>query len=135
MRPATAQDIPALVEMGRLFHANTAPKWALDEDGLASVLSALLSGGYVARTDGGFIAGVLCPNPIGQDWLIAKEFLWWATDGSGMKLRRGFREWAAASGAQEIQWSCPANDERVKRAYGRSAEPTEIIYSEYLPCA
>ncbi len=135
MRRATEADLPDLVSMGRAFHEAVQPAWPLSEAGLAGTLRALMQGGYVARTDGGFIAGVLQGNPIAEGWLVAKEFLWWAEDGQGMALRRGFREWARENGAQEVQWSCPAGNERVRRLYARSAVETEAIYSEYLTCA
>lgn len=121
--------------MGRRFHATVKPKWELDEQGLAETLRAIIVSGYVARTDGGFIAGVIEANPIAKSWAVASEFLWWAEDGKGAVLRRGFREWAKAQGAREIRWSCPANNKRVRRAYARSAEETEIIFSEFVKCA
>lgn len=132
MRLATPDDIPELVEMGRRFHAKVKPEWPLCDDALAETLRGLVSSGFVGVTKRGFIAGVLVENPISPGWLIGKEFLWWAEDGQGAKLRQGFRGWAREHGAREIQWSCPYGAERVRKVYARTAEPTEIIYSEYV---
>lgn len=135
MRRATVADIPDLLPMGRKFHSLVSPKWELSEGGLSAVLSALMTTGYVARTEGGFIAGVIQPNPIAVNWLVASEFLWWAEDGHGIELQDSFRRWAVECGANEIRWSCPPGNKRVRRHYARHAAETEIIYSEIVPCA
>lgn len=129
MWTATKSDIPHIVEMGRRFHAHVSPRWPLDGDKLADVLAELIETQFVAVTSGGFIAGVCSQHPI-SDWTVAKEFLWWAEDGSGAKLRAAFREWAQLKRADEIQWSCPPGA-KAERLYRRTAQQTEIIYSEF----
>lgn len=121
--------------MGRKFHAEVSPKWPLSDTGLSSVLRTMIEREYVARTERGFIAGAMFINPIANNWPVASEFLWWSEGGDGLTLRRGFREWAEQMGAREIRWSCPADNHRVRRVYARHSEETEIIYSEFLPCA
>ncbi|MGB1215532.1 MAG: hypothetical protein ACPG4X_19335 [Pikeienuella sp.] len=135
MRRAAPDDIPELVEMGRKYHTLMQPEWELSEAGLAQTLAVLMDSGYVMRTEAGFIVGVIQPNPIAVNWLVASELLWWAEDGNGHKLRRGFRDWAKERAASEIRWSCPPENERVRRHYAKFAEESEIIYSEYLTCA
>jgi hypothetical protein len=120
--------------MGRRFHAHINPPWPFSDDGFTRTMQAIKASGYLAQTDGGFIAGVMADNPMSDNWPIAKEFLWWAEDGSGLRLRRGFKEWAIRNGAREIQWSCPPNA-RARAIFARSAQETETIYSEYPPCA
>jgi len=120
-----------LLAMGRAFHAKVSPPWTFSDQGFLATMAAIDEGGYLHITPRGFIAGVIAPNPLSDGWVIAKEFLWWSEDGRGQSLRQGFRKWAVERGANEIQWSCPPN-ERVERVYARSAQKTEIIYSEYL---
>lgn len=133
MRRATPDDLPALLDMARTFHAHVKPEWPLSESKLSEVLGGLMQEQFVAVTPGGFIAGVCVDHPL-SDWTVAKEFLWWAADGNGGKLRAAFRQWARERGASEIQWSCPPGA-RAERLYRRTARATEIIYSEFLPCA
>lgn len=117
--------------MGRAFHAKVSPPWQFSDQGFLATMAAIDESGYLHVTPRGFIAGVIAPNPLSDGWIIAKEFLWWSEGGRGQSLRRGFRKWAVEHGANEIQWSTPPN-ERVERVYARSAQKTEIIYSEYL---
>ena len=122
-----------LLAMGRAFHAKVSPPWAFSDHGFLATMAAIdeSDDGYLHIQGNGFIAGVIALNPLSEGWIIAKEFLWWSEGGRGQSLRRGFRKWAVEHGANEIQWSTPPN-ERVERVYARSAQKTEIIYSEYL---
>lgn len=124
---ATRADLPALLRMGRAFHEAVAPEWPWSDEGFAQTIMAAP---YVRLTSGGFIAGLIAPMPLNPNWIVGHELLWWAEDGSGLRLMRGFREWCIANGANEIKWSCRADNERVKRFYGRFAKPTEAVFSE-----
>ena len=118
--------------MARRFHASASPRWPLDEAALTDVLAHVAEVGFLRVEDGGFIAGIITPNPISPEWLIAKEFLWWSEDGSGLRLARAFREWAKEHGAREIQWSCPANAARARALIEKRAEMSELVFSEYV---
>lgn len=118
--------------MARRFHASVSPRWPFDEEAVAEVLAKVAEVGFLRVESGGFIAGVIVPNPLSPDWLIAKEFLWWAEDGCGLRLARAFRGWAKEQGASEIQWSCPANAERARALIEKRAEASEIVFSEYV---
>lgn len=135
MRHAALDDIPALVAMGRKFHESASPPWPFSPGGFAKTLNELIACQYVAISEGGFIAGVMTENPLSSEWLVAREFLWWATDGSGAQLRAGFRGWAKEQGAREIIWSCPPDNKRVVRFFKKTAAATEVLYSEYVKCA
>lgn len=126
-----------IVAMAQRFHAAVNPPWPWNADDMADLVQNMTDRDdcFVAATNGGFILAVLQPNPMCRDYIIAKEFLWWSEDNSGPRLMRLFRKWAKRRGADEIQYSCPADHDRVKRAYSRTAKPTEIIYSEYPTCA
>jgi len=129
-RRATMDDVADITEMGSMFHASIAPPWSFDGDKFGAFMGTLMKTQFVARTDGGFIVGIIADHPFSV-WRIAKEFLWWATDGGGKCLRKSFREWSVSMGSNEIQWSCPANSARVRAIYSRDAVMTETVYSEY----
>lgn len=127
VRRAVPGDMPRLVAWGQEFHAHVAPAWDFSADGFAEVMQVLMASGFVAVSDDGFICGVKVANPIAKDWIVAKEFLWWA-DGSGAALFAAFRDWARD--ANEIQFSCP----KARKAFERRAKITELIYSELPTC-
>lgn len=130
-RRAAQSDVPAIVEMMRKFHKHNSPQWAFDEQASQAVIADLIESpqGFVAIGDG-FIAGVIQPNPISPQWLIAKEFLWWSEGNKGLALLKAFREWAKSMGASEIQMSCPVGS-RAEKAFARHGPAQEIIYSEF----
>jgi len=118
--------------MGRKFHETVQPEWPWSDEYFDQTVMALP---YLMMTDKGFMAGTIAPMPLNHAWIVAHEVLWWAEDGSGADLMRDFRDWAHKSGANEIKWSCRADNERVKRFYSRFAKPTEAVFSEVLSCA
>lgn len=126
-----------IVEMARSFHAAVNPAWPWSGKDMLDLVQNMMERDdcFVAATGKGFILAVIQPNPMSTEYTIAKEFLWWSEDNSGARLLRLFREWAKRRGADEIQYSCPAGNERVQRLYGRFAQPTETVYSEFPPCA
>lgn len=134
MRPATVDDLPRLLEMGRKFHAQFPQRWAFNEEDTAATFLALIESQFVAIDDGGFIAGVCQKNPLNRGWIIAKEFLWWSENGGGRRLAKAFRDWAVAQGADEIQWSHPHGNDRAARILAAMAAPCEHVYSEYTKC-
>lgn len=123
-----------LLAMGRRFHASVNPPWPFSDEGFLRTIESLRQSGYVEETPGGFIAGLIVDNPLSDGWTVAKEFLWWAEDGSGLRLRNNFRQWAKSNAVSEIQWSCPP-DAKARGMFARMAQETEIIYSEYPSCA
>lgn len=130
MRKATLDDMPRLMEMGRAFHAAVRPEWPWSDDGFADLMRRLMKSGHVTITDGGFMAGVKMAHPVNPHWWVAHELLWWAEDGSGPQHFKAFRKWA--SDADEIRWSCRADNDRVKRFYGKFSRHVEAVYSEVL---
>lgn len=129
--------VQRIVDMAQRFHAAVNPPWPWNADDMAEMVATMIDRDdcFVTTTDGGFLLALIQPNPMSRDWLIAKEFLWWAEDNSGPRLLRQFRAWAKRRGADEIQYSCPAGNKRVQRLYGRIGQPTETVYSEYSACA
>lgn len=130
LSPADSGDIQYIVEMMQRFHSGNAPAWPFDADAAGDLIGRMIDDprSFVAVNDG-FIVGVIQPNPISPDWLVAKEFLWWSEGGAGLGLLRSFREWAHSQGASEIQMSCPVGS-RAEKAFSRHGAAQEIIYSE-----
>ena len=122
-----------IVAMAQRFHAAVNPPWPWNGDDMLALVQSMIDRDdcFVAATGKGFILAVIQPNPMSTKYTIAKEFLWWSEDNSGARLLRLFRGWAKRRGADEIQYSCPAGNERVQRLYSRFAQPTETVYSEF----
>ena len=116
--------------MGRKFYKTAKPEWPWSDDGFTGFIAQLP---FVSITDGGFLAGTKAPWPLNPAWIVAHEILWWAEDGTGRQHMQAFREWA--SDADEIKWSCRADNDRVCRFYSRFANPSEAVFSEVLTCA
>lgn len=132
MRIATAGDIPRLREMGRAFHDLAQPEWPWSDAGFDTTIGQCIDNGFVAMTDGGFIAGIIAPMPLSPEWIIAHELLWFANDGKGAKLAQAFRDWALNHRVDEIRWSCRSSNLRVKRFYEKFSTPCEAVYSEVI---
>ena len=128
------RDLPALREMGRRFHDAARPEWPWSDEGFDTTIRQVMGAGFLALTERGFLAGLIAPQPLNPAWRVAHELLWWSEDRKGLDLIRAFRRWAEAQGASEIKWSCRAGNERVTRVYARIAAPSEIYFSEILPC-
>lgn len=106
MRLAVLADIPGIVDMIEDLRAAVSGPLPVDRSWASQTLVRLMSSedGYVAVTDGGFIAGVMQPTVINPA-PVAKELGWFARDRSGLHLLRGFEAWAASRGAALVQLS------------------------------
>lgn len=130
MRTATADDIPALVAMGKRFHAQSRQPMRYDEAAIAALLGKMA--GSVFMHEHGCIGGVLAPAYCDPQWIMAVELFWWA-DRDGLQLLRAFEEWAVESGANEIRMtslaSLPRADVLLRR---KGYAATEISYSRVI---
>lgn len=96
---------------------------SVDRAHTANTVARLIASpdGFVAMTDGGFIAGCLTPTLINPG-LIAQEMGWFSKDKSGLQLLRAFEEWAAERGAMLIQLSTGAEGLDLSRLGYRLTE-------------
>ena len=128
VRPATPDDVPALVTLGAQFHAST-PYGALvpwNAAHVAAVTTALVAGErstvLVAGRDGapvGMLALALYPHPVSGE-VVASELVWFvapAHRGVGVRLLRAGEAWAQAQGATVMQMVAPSED--VGQMYAR----------------
>lgn len=110
---ATEADIPALVEMGRKFHAMAphSPMGAFDEVGVANVLRFLItSPSALVLTNGdGAIGGVLAPVYFCPSKLMLEESFWWSTKG-GRELLSAFIHEGREMGASCLYLSTLENE-------------------------
>lgn len=132
IRTAEVKDVPRIVAMARRFYDAVPQPWPWSEDDMTETVRGLVEHEFAIVSDCGFILGLKVENPISRGWIIAKEFLWWSEDNSGMALLSAFRDWARKVGADEIQLSCPPGAVRVNRVYRRYAQASEIVYSEVI---
>ncbi len=134
MREATPSDMPDILVMMDKFHKSSNLPYGLDFSACSDIMGQMMKHGFVARSDYGFICGVIVGSPLNPSWKIAKEFLWWSEDKNGMKLLNMFREWAKKMRADEVQLSCPPEASRVRCVYSRFGVESEAVYSEVLTC-
>ncbi|MFH5773607.1 hypothetical protein ACHFJ0_05095 [Paracoccus sp. NGMCC 1.201697] len=95
----------------------------VDRAWTARTVAALIasSDGFVAVSDGGFIAGSLQPTVINPS-PVAMELGWFASDGSGLRLMRAFEKWASEKGAALVQLSTGSDGPDLTRLGYRAAE-------------
>lgn len=125
MHPRRATDADALriVDMIEDLRASVRGPIHIDRAWTARTVARLISdpNGFVAVTDGGFIAGAIEPTIISPA-LVAKEMGWFSRDRSGLALLRAFEAWARDRGAAMVQLSTgPAGLDLTRLGY-RAAE-------------
>jgi GNAT superfamily N-acetyltransferase len=134
VRPATAEDIPALLTMTEAFHAASQLPCAFNRDAMAGVLARMIDAdeATVLMTDRGLIGGMLNPAYCDPSWVYAVEMFWWS-QGDGMALLRAFEEWALHAGANEVRMTSLAALPRADGILRRVGyAPAEISYSKVV---
>lgn len=130
IRPASLDDIPSLLAMGREFHAASGLPFSFDEAAMGRVLAGLIGSdqAVVLMTDRGVIGGALNPAYCDPSWIMAVELFWWAK-GDGLALLRAFEDWAKEAGASEVRmtsiYDLPRADAILRR---KGYRPLEISY-------
>lgn len=125
IRPADAQDVPRIVEMGVRFIAES-EYWRLGTasvDKLTALALHLMEHGamFVAEQDGavvGMVGGFFYEHPM-VDATIANEAVWWVEPEArgmvGKALRETFEQWAHERQATHVVMVAP--NDRVGRHY------------------
>jgi GNAT superfamily N-acetyltransferase len=143
IREATTADVPAIVEMGQRFIAQTTYRqfitanpvqmqtlveWLIDTPTAALFVSASEDG-----TLTGMIGLAIMPHPITGD-LFASELFWWVEPehrGSGVRLLVAAEQWAREQRAVFMQMGAPTpavGDLYAHRGY----VPVETAYQRSL---
>lgn len=121
IRQATAEDVPAIVEMGREFHAYSPWRGVpFDAVAVAEFARRLIEGGVVLLSERGMIGGLLSPLYFNPAHVVAVELFWWAK-AEGGALRAAFEEWGRNAGAHAVQFSAlgDAHAEAMDRMFRR----------------
>ena len=135
MREATADDIPLLVDMGRKFHAASNQFCDYSEAATGGMLARMIEAeeAVVLISEKGLIGGVLSPAYCADNWKMAVELFWWAEDRQGLRLLKGFEDWAALNGANEIRMTTLTNLTRADELLRRKGyAPLEISYGKAI---
>lgn len=139
IRQATEADLPALLEMGRKFHA--ASPWRVipfsDERFAQSVRAQLAGAGTYLVNEAltGMIGMVSGPVYFAENVTVAQETAWWCEDPrDALKLLQAAEEWARGVGASHV---CMVRLEGVTERLGpfyerRGYAPTEHYYLKGL---
>lgn len=140
IRLATVDDMPAIIEMGRRFHA--ASPWAdmpIDEGHLVAHMTGFIEGDNSAvfvlddLTGGiGLFVSPVYFSPV----LVAQETFWYCeAPGRGGALLEVAEEWARNMGADHLSMICLEGKNRdiVGKIYERRGyRPTEHTYMKAL---
>ena len=132
IREATKDDLPALLEMGRKFHAMSGHPMGFDEAAVSAFMISLIDNeaGCLLMTDKGVIGGVLAPAWCDPLWPMAIELFWWA-EGGGLKLMSEFEKWAESRGANEVRMTSLAAHQRAADLLQlKGYSPSEISFSK-----
>jgi GNAT superfamily N-acetyltransferase len=128
IRPATHEDVPALVVMGQQFAQTEMYRDVLHEnpEQMAIVAGNLIdheSGAILVLERDGILVGmigILCTVHFLSGELCAGEVFWWVTPGhrgDGVRLLKAAESWAMVRGAKTLQMIAPT--ERVGQFYDR----------------
>lgn len=124
-----------MVSMGRKFHNAAGVVAPYSEDATAQTLQALIDSpdGVLLVSDGGMIGGATMSAYCSDDWKIAVEMFWWCEDKQGLKLLRGFEEWAREQGANEVRMTTIHSLEGAARILGRKGyAPREVSHGKVI---
>ncbi|CAO3372896.1 N-acetyltransferase family protein [Azospirillum argentinense] len=149
IRPATEEDIPALVEMGRGFYAQSGA-WpdlvVFDAGSVTATLRHLITspdGILLTAEQGGSVVGMagalLHPLWLNTTHRTGQELFWFVApehrQGLGGHLLKALEDAAKAAGAQSFTMICEAElrADALGRVYRRSGyRPTERAYMKGL---
>lgn len=83
IRSATIEDLPALIELGRLFHAESGLRDTVvfDQESFSDTATALMSSGFLLVADKGGLCGMagalIYPMWMNKSHKIAQEMFWY----------------------------------------------------------
>ena len=136
IRPATLQDIPAVMALGREFadEAGVTARIGWDDERVEGLLTALIESpdGVLLVSENGMIGGIVCEHPFSGARLFMEMF-WRAKDGNGLALLQAAEAEAKARGASRMAMIAMDEMDRTKRLYGRLGyAPVEVQYMKDL---
>ncbi len=139
IREATADDIPAIMEMGKRFadDAGVTAQVGWDDESVTATLHHLIDSddGILLVGDNGMIGGLIYPHPYNRAVRVFQEFFWRSEGREGLRLYKAAINQAKAMGAS--LGVMIATDEMEPEATGRLYErlgyqPAERHYMRKL---
>lgn len=123
VRLAAADDVLRIVGMIEELREAVRGPIPVDRSHTAQTVARLIASpdGFVAVTDGGFIAGCLTQTIINPG-NICQELGWFSRDKTGLALLQAMEAWAAERGALLVQLSTGAEGPDLSRLGYRLAE-------------
>ena len=119
--------------MGEAFHMAAILPFEYDRDATAQSILGMIETGCVLVTERGAIGGTIGAAWSNPAWRYACELFWWAEDGRGLSLLRGFESWAVAAGAQEVRLTSLYHLERAGKILTRAGyAPMEVSYGKVI---
>lgn len=123
IRPATLDDIPGLLEMGKRFadEAGVTARIGWDDESVADMLAGLIESpdGIVLVSAKGMIGGYVAAHPFNRNVRMFVELFWRAEDGQGLALLNAAEAQSEALGATKSVMVAMDGMERTSRLYGR----------------
>ncbi len=120
IRPATIDDFPMMLEMGRAFaeEAGVIARVGWDDASVIDTLETLMDSGILLVSERGMIGGVIFPHPFNRDCVVFSEIFWRAEDGQGRALLAEAERLAIERGANVSTMGAMDGMERTQRLYG-----------------
>lgn len=119
IRPATTDDIAAIVAMTERLRASVASPLPVDPLVTARFVSGLLASplGWIRVVDWGegptgFLAASIGTTSISM-LPVAAEHGWWAGQGGGLRLLKQYIAWGRGRGCFAVRMSTPPHNERA----------------------
>lgn len=119
IRPATTEDIAAIVAMTERLRASVGSPLPVDPLVTGRFVSGLLASplGWVRVVDGGegptgFLAASIGTASISM-LPVAAEHGWWAEQGGGLRLLKQYITWGRERGCFAVRMSTPPHNERA----------------------
>lgn len=119
IRPATTEDIPAIVGMVERLRASVRSPLEVDPHVTARFVSALLASPLAvvwvvagSNAPTGFLAASVGTASVSM-LPIAVEHGWWAEQGGGLRLLKAYLSWASDVGCFAARMSTPPHNERA----------------------
>ena len=100
-------------------------KIKIDEDRLRLNIGLIIDQGFAYVGPRSVILGIIDKSFYSND-MIAREILWIAEDGQGMRLKRKFEEWAMRFGVSGVYIALNAHSKL------KGYEPVETVWSKLI---
>lgn len=121
IRPATPEDIPAMVEMGRKFAERSGVEVGFCPDSVSSLLAGLIENGICLVGDNCMAGAVLFDHPFNRAHKAAQELFWWSEGREGLRLLSALEAAVRDAGAHSLTMITleAVNPETTGRLYAR----------------